>query len=379
MRIVQQLWTADSAWTEVSTGWAQKDADWVLAFGSRAAVQDPEKYAYIRATYPNATITTCSTAGEILGQRVLDDSISLTAVQFEHTKLHTAEVFLEPNESHRVAGKKLGLALDKEDLRLVFVLSDGNNVNVGELVAGLNESLRNVAPVTGGLAGDGVNFSKTVVGLNGVASSNKVVAVGLYGKHLKVGHGSVGGWDPFGPLRTITKAKGNVLLELDGQSALDLYKKYLGDRASELPGSALLFPLSIEVPGQEQSLVRTILSVNEEHKTMTFAGDIPEGARCRLMKANFDRIIDGAMVAAENSLRKLDSFAPELSILISCVGRKLILGQRVEEEVDEVRNIVGPGSAITGFYSYGELSPLGDNLGCELHNQTMTITTLAEA
>lgn len=379
MQIVQQLWTPDSGWSTDALGSKLDDAQWVLVFGSRESLQVDSHFEYIRKAYPKALITSCSTSGEIHGDHVIDNSVSLTAAKFSHTQLRAAEVFLESHESHQSAGNELGLVLKGDDLQLVFVLSDGHNVNVGDLVQGLNQSLGDIVPVTGGLAGDGVNFSKTVVGLNNPPTSNKVIAIGFYGSRLKVGHGSVGGWDAFGPLRTITKSEGNILLELDGRSALDLYKEYLGDRASELPGSALLFPLSIEVAGSEQSLVRTVLAVSEEHKSMTFAGDIPEGARCRLMRANFDRIIDGAMTAAENSLSKLDSFSPELGILISCVGRKLILGQRVEEEIEEVRSVLGEQSRIAGFYSYGELSPLGNSTGCELHNQTMTITTFSES
>lgn len=378
MQIVQQLWTPDSGWSVNVSGSKLEDADWVLVFGSRASLQYESHFDHIKNAYPKALVISCSTSGEIHGDEVLDNTISLTAIKFSKANVRAAEVKLDAHASHAAAGHELGLALHGEDLRLVFVLSDGHSINVGELVDGLNQSLGQVVPVTGGLAGDGVNFAKTIVGLNGPPKSNKVVAIGLYGESLRVGHGSVGGWDSFGPMRTITKAEGNVLLELDGRSALDLYKEYLGDLAADLPGSALLFPLAIEFGNQSEALVRTVLSIDEKYKSMTFAGNIPEGARCRLMRANFDRIIDGAMTAAENSLEKLGSFTPQLGILISCVGRKLILGQRVDEEVEEVRSILGPQAAMTGFYSYGELSPLGSRQGCELHNQTMTITTLAE-
>ena len=107
---------------------------------------------------------------------------------------------------------------------------------------------------------------------------------------------------------------------------------------------------------------------------MTFAGDIPQGATARLMKANFDRLIEGAQGAAEKST----SIIPDLAILISCVGRKLVLKDRTEEELESVRRIFGNKTVLTGFYSYGEISPFTPNSKCELHNQTMTITTLSE-
>ena len=201
---------------------------------------------------------------------------------------------------------------------------------------------------------------------------------GLYGSHIKIRSASLGGWDPFGSERLITKSKGNVLYELDGQSALELYKVYLGTHAKDLPGSALLFPLCLRSDDSKGGLVRTILAVDEKTQSMTFAGDVPEGTYVRFMKANFDRLIEGAVGAAEKSM-SLKKASPELALLISCVGRKLVLKQRVEEEVEGVREIFGPKTAITGFYSYGEISPFTPNAKCELHNQTMTITSFMES
>jgi hypothetical protein len=193
-----------------------------------------------------------------------------------------------------------------------------------------------------------------------------------------VGFGSLGGWDPFGPERLVTRSKGNILYEMDGRSALDLYKTYLGEHAQGLPATGLLFPLCLRTSERPTPFVRTILGIDEEERSMTFAGDVPEGAYARLMKANFDRLIDGATGAARTSMEALGSSSPDLAILISCVGRKLVLKQRVEEEVEGVREVLGERPALTGFYSYGEISPFGPRTHCELHNQTMTITTFSE-
>ena len=169
-----------------------------------------------------------------------------------------------------------------------------------------------------------------------------------------------------------------MLYELDGQSALDLYKMYLGEKAAELPGSALLFPLGLKFDEDSDTIVRTVLAVDETKNSMTFAGDIPEGCYVRLMKANFDKLIEGANLAAAHTTQKGGSSEDKLALLISCVGRKLILGQRIDEEVEAVMDVLGSGSTVTGFYSYGEISPVVESAVCELHNQTMTITTFAE-
>jgi hypothetical protein len=265
-----------------------------------------------------------------------------------------------------------------DELAHVFVLSDGLKVNGSDLVCGLAEQISEKVTITGGLAGDGDRFGETFVLCDGAPEKDVIAVLGLYGNRLRTGFGSLGGWDPFGPERIITRSDGNVLHELDGHSALELYKKYLGEHAKGLPATGLLFPLSLRTRTSENGVVRTILSVDEKKQTMTFAGNVPEGAYARMMKANFDRLIDGAVGAAQTSRQAIGDNAPDLAILISCVGRKLVLKQRIEEEVEGVRDILGDRAVMAGFYSYGEISPFAPGAKCELHNQTMTVTTLVE-
>ena len=335
-------------------------------------------YDDIKRAYPGAHLFGCSTAGEIYQTEVTDDTVVATAIRFDETPIQTASFSIMSSDESFEAGKKLAMSLPQDDLRYLFVLSDGLNVNGSRLVEGLTRHLPSRVVVTGGLSGDGERFKETVVLLDGPAEKNLIGAVGLYGSRLKIGCGSLGGWDPFGPERRITSSRGNVLFKLDGKSALELYKKYLGEHADALPASGLMFPLSLRTDSGKSGVVRTILSVDEAHQSMTFAGDLPEGAFVRLMKANFDRLIDGSVEAAKISSETLGTDRPELAILISCVGRKLVLKQRIEEEVEGVREIMGSSTPLTGFYSYGEISPFTRTAKCELHNQTMTITTLSE-
>jgi hypothetical protein len=111
---------------------------------------------------------------------------------------------------------------------------------------------------------------------------------------------------------------------------------------------------------------------------MRFAGNLPQGSKVRLMKGSFDRLIDGSSIAAKNSIACAEMSCPELAILVSCVGRKLVLQDRTDEEVQVVQQIFGERTCLAGFYSYGEISPFNPATHCELHNQTMTITTFSE-
>lgn len=377
MNVEQRRWTKPSGWIPASVSAAGPGSTLVLVFGSTSLMSSPERLEEVRRAFPGALLLGCSTAGEIFGTQVADDSLVATAMHFESTRIRGARIRLADAGSSAEAGERLSRELIADDLAHVFVLSDGLKVNGSELVAGMARVLPSSVAVTGGLSGDGVRFQQTLVCLDGPAEEGWVAGVGFYGANLRIGYGSVGGWDAFGPDRLVTRSRGNILYEVDGRSALELYKTYLGDHAKDLPASGLLFPLSLRVREGDTGVVRTILGVDEAAGSMTFAGDIPEGAWVRLMKANFDRLIDGAMGAARTSLR--DASAPDAAILISCVGRKLILKQRIEEEVEGVQEILGPRPVMTGFYSYGEISPFTPGAKCELHNQTMTVTTFREA
>jgi len=388
MNIEQRKWTPSLGWVPMAAADFAKSSQLVLVFGATAALRRPELIARICGDYPAAHILGCSTAGEICGTQVSDDSLVVTAVHFEHTQLRSVQVDLGQTPDSFSAGERAASTLPAsvrdegtgvlEKLAHVLVLSDGLKVNGSEFVAGMVKHLPEDVTVTGGLAGDGARFAETLVFRGDAPTAGSIAALGLYGSRLKVGFGSLGGWDSFGPERLITRSKANVLYELDGQSALGLYKQYLGEHAKGLPATGLLFPLSVRGESSETPVVRTILSVDEATQSMTFAGDVPEGACARLMKANFDRLIDGATGAAKTSCLALDSGTTELAILISCVGRKLVLKQRIEEEVEAVRDVLGPGATLAGFYSYGEISPFTPGARCELHNQTMTITALSE-
>jgi hypothetical protein len=359
----------------------------VVVFGASRYLDDPAPLLEARAALSQAQWIGCSTAGEIFGAKIYDDSLALAIVRFSAEKTTRLRGMIAPiaaaTESF-ATGAAIGAALAGEGLRGVFVLSDGLKVNGTELVRGLSSGLPAEVVVTGGLAGDGDRFARTwVLGGDAAPRVDHVAAIAFYGDDVRIGHGFKGGWDAFGPRRTVTRSAGNVLFELDGRPALQLYKEYLGERASGLPATGLLFPLALSGEDAGRTIVRTILAIDEATDALIFAGDIPTGARAQLMKANFDRLIEGAEAAGEGARATLGLAGGEapvggvLTLAISCVGRRLVLGERCEEEVEATLEALPAGAQQIGFYSYGELSPHASG-GCELHNQTMTLTTICE-
>ncbi len=350
----------------------------VLLFGD----PDPDRAAplveAVRARYPDAHLLGCSTAGEIAGAEIRDGTLTGAVVSFERTRLASVMAPVADASDSFAAGRAIASALAAPDLRGALVLSEGLHVNGNELVRGLSSVLPPEVIVTGGLAGDGDRFERTWVLHEGRPASGAVAAVGLYGDAIQVGHGSRGGWDIFGPERRVTSSAGNVLYELDGRPALALYKEYLGDLAEGLPATALLFPLAVSADDSpEKQIVRTVLAVDEEAQSLTFAGDVPQGARAQLMRANFDRLVESASQAATLTRSATEDEGPTLSIAISCVGRRLILAERTEEELEAALESLPSNTTQVGFYSYGEISPFATG-HCDLHNQTLTLTTLAE-
>lgn len=349
--------------------------DLVVCFGASSYMDQTTPFNLLGEAFPNAVITGCSTAGEIHNQELHDGSLVAAAIEFDSATVKAASSPISPSASFE-AGASLARELSAEDLKGLFVLSDGLEVNGTDLTNGINGLVDTRVAVTGGLAGDGERFEQTWVVVDGKPVSGFATAVGLYGESLKIGHGSKGGWTMFGPERIVTRSDGNVLYELDGRPALRLYKEYLGELAADLPASGLLFPLALRGEGEEKELVRTILAVDEDSESLVFAGEIPNGHRAKLMQASFERLLDGAEGAAEFALERGARDA-RLSIAISCVGRRLVLGERAEDELEATMHVLPEGISQIGFYSYGEISPFAEGT-CDLHNQTMTLTTIAE-
>ncbi len=353
------------------------DPDLILIFGGRNSIEHFD-YKTLGSLYPKSVITGCSTSGTIAKNQIYDDELVINYIEFEKTTIrHKSCSLSHADASSYNVGKNIAQSLQSEELKHFFILSDGLSINGTSLIQGITHVCSDKVSSSGGLAGDADAFEKTLV-INPdtlTAQEKIVVGLGFYGDFIQVGFGCKGGWEPFGILRTVTKSRDNVVYEIDNQPALELYKSYLGEKAEELPASALLFPLNMDTADHSNSVVRTILSVDENEQSMTFAGDIPMGCTVRLMKSNSDKLIHGAMEAAQESAQILQN--PELAILISCVGRRLVLKQLAEEEVEAVQNELNA-RLVTGFYSYGEIAPTGTTHTCELHNQTMTITTFRE-
>lgn len=350
----------------------------VLVFGNRYLLEKAEVIDEIRKEFPYEDLVFGSTSGEIVDCNVTEQAITVTAIEFEKSSFVVKRAnVLDFDKNAQKLGQALYQEMPKENLKHLFVLSEGSFVNGSSLINGLETSIENTISITGGMCGDDARFEKTLASYKENPKEGEVILIGFYGDSLEISFASFGGWEPFGPERVITKSENNILYEIDGQPALDLYKKYLGAKSSELPQASLLYPLNVTPDDKNEPVVRTILNINNDDQSMILAGDVPVNSRVQLMMASVDGVAQGAHKAAGFAMNNRKK-APELSILVSCIGRKLVMSQRVEEELELVREVIGNQVPMTGFYSYGEMAPFNGSKTCELHNQTMTLTLISE-
>ncbi|WP_054852570.1 FIST signal transduction protein [Olleya sp. ITB9] len=377
MKTVQLVKHKNKDWQYVVENQELK-APLVLVFGNRYLLEDTTIYQDLKAKFPDGHIVFGSACAEISSNTVNEESITVTAIEFEKStfQIKTSNV-LNTNLDSFKTGNDLIKQLPQDNLKYVLVVSEGSFINGSQLTKGMSASTEDNLLITGGLCGDDARFEKTLASYNENPKEGELVAIGFYGDTLEISFSIHGGWTPFGPERTVTRSKDNILYELDGQPALNLYKTYLGEKAKDLPGAALLYPLNVTSEGENQSIVRSILNIDEAENAVVLAGDIKENSKVQLMMTNVDNIANASEQAAKQALEHRQN-KPELALLVSCIGRKLVLDQRVEEEIEEVIEVIGKDTVISGFYSYGEIAPFHGEVACQLHNQTMTITLISE-
>lgn len=377
MKTVQAYFTEKEGWVYL-TDKQQLKNPLVIVFGGRFLLENQSILQNLKEEFPYQDIVYGSTAGEIAGPHVMDDSLSVTAIEFEKSTfvVKSANIFDFDKDDQKL-GMALYSQLPHEGLKHMFVISTGSFINGSLLISGIEQNIPVKVALTGGVCGDGSRFERTVAAYNANPKEGEVVLIGFYGETLEITYASFGGFQPFGPERTITKSTNNVVYEIDGQSALDLYNKYLADRVENIMESRLAYPLNVIQPGKNYPVVRTILNLDAENGSIVLAGNCEQDSRAQLMMGSIHGIVQGAEEAAKYAMVERKN-APQLAVLVSCMGRKALMGQRVEEEVELIKEIIGAEVPVTGFYSYAEMAPVHDRYVCEVHNQTMTLTLFSE-
>ncbi|MDA8575872.1 FIST C-terminal domain-containing protein [Candidatus Marinamargulisbacteria bacterium] len=351
------------------------DVDLVLVFGDKRLVKADSHNQIINRNFPNAVIAAVSTAGEIQGNQIYDNTLSLTAITFEKTSVSGIQVDLSNFKDSFNAGQELGKSFNQKELSHVLVFADGMMTNGADLVEGLESVLLDHITISGGLAGDGVSFNESIVGLNGNNQTNQAIVIGFYGTAIHVEHALQSGWTPLGPKKKITLSTKNTVYEFDHKPAIEFYKSYLKEQADSLPSSGLLFPIKL-FNDDDTQVIRTVVGLDTHDQSLRFAGNMPEGALSQIMHAAADDLLNGITQAAQT----LEPHHPDLVIMVSCVSRKLVLDNQIHDEVQDVYDCLSHSNcSMAGFYSYGQINPGHTSKKSRLHNQTMTLIAIRES
>jgi len=325
-------------------------------------------------------IVGCTTDGEISHLGVSTHSAVLAAIASDC--LHFQVVFVEGISSDcEQAGRRLALKIDGAPI-YVQLFSDGLTNNGCALLRGMASVFGKQIPIAGGSAGDNGEFKKTWQFARRQVLSDAAVAISFHGK-MHFGTGVRSGWAPIGLAKKATRASGNILYELNNESALEVYQRFLGKHSHKLPAIGVEYPLSLigdwgDVGEEDYSLLRATVSVNRQEGSISFGGEIPEGATVSLTCGDRSSVLDAAGKAARLAKSDLGVHEPAMIFCYSCMARKILLGRRTEEEIERVRSIISPTVPVAGFYTYGEYCRVKRGGSSLFHNETIAVTVIGE-
>jgi hypothetical protein len=323
-------------------------------------------------------IVGCSSDGEISSDGLSSGSVVLGGIASDQVEFTTA---VARDLSHRqtAAGTDLAAQL-APGTSYVQLFSDGLTGDGCALLAGMASELGDLIPIAGGTAGDSGRFEQTWQFAGNQVLTDAAVAIGFSGD-FHLGTGIRSGWSPIGLPKKVTRASGNTLYELNGEPALRVFERFLGRHAEKLPSIGVEYPLGLlgtwgDVGEQDYFLLRATMSVNREDGSITFAGEVPEGAMVSLTCGDTASILEASQKAASLALADLGDHSPALIFCYSCMARKIVLGRRTHEEIDRIRTAIGPEVPILGFYSYGEYCRIRCGSPSYLHNETATVSVI---
>lgn len=325
-----------------------------------------------------------STAGEILPHGASSHHCIVVLIASE--TLACSIGFSEQVDQHpREAGQKAAQAALRDfpgTQRIGFLLfGDGLITTYGDVVRGLQESLGTSSLIVGAMAGDDLRFERTYQYFRGQALNQSVVGV-LLGRPAKIGVGSEHGFAPISKPRRITRAKANLLFELDQQPASAVYEEYFGAElvqrmhGERMSRQGIAYPLGIQYGSTNQWLLRNVIGFGRDG-SLACSGEVPEGSWLQLMMGSRELAVDAAYRAAQQAMRALNRVACVL-VFDSVVRRTLLGSQLAAAELARIREVVGPSVPLVGCYTYGEQAPFQSATSYE-HTATQTGSILVVA
>lgn len=238
----------------------------------------------------------------------------------------------------------------------------------GTIVEHLQQALGPHIPIFGGATGDQWRFQQTYQ-FCGTQVFSDAVPILLLAGDVCFSYGAVSGWTPISQAGIVTKSHGPTLYEIDGQPALEFYRRYLGN----LPPSGE-YPLAVFATEGSDFCLQGCVTYDPKLGSVTFFDHIPEQAIAKLTKASRDEILAASRTSFMHALETYPGTEPEVALFFSCGARRYLLGTRTQEEHQLIHTCLPHPIPYIGLYSYGEIAPAGYNSAGRIHN--MTFVTL---
>jgi hypothetical protein len=329
----------------------------------------------VEARYPGVQLIGGTGHGELSSEGFAEDSVALMLFHSDRVEFGAGVgegVRSDPEGAARraTAGAKEGLT---QPVRLGLTTPEGLGIDVKAVTDTIHAEVGSDAPVCGGMAGDQVRFEKTYQFCNGKVYSDAVPVL-LFAGPLRVATGVASGWVPMGEDHRLTRTEGQTILEIDGESAREVWNRYFG--SFELRGSRnqlVLYPDGAE----SREFYLCAPSHFQEDGSMVMLNPVIEGARIRFADATREQVLDAAGTSAE-SARAGYTGTPDAALAFSCAGRHAWLGTHVDREIGLLQEHVGAEVPTIGFYTYGEICPLPGSPTPYTHGATFVTVLIGE-
>ncbi|HNS98563.1 MAG TPA: protein kinase [Polyangiaceae bacterium] len=334
----------------------------------------------IHDQWPGLAVIGCTTDGELssLGQ-FKEDSIAVAL--FVSDKLSFGVglgtgVALDPEAAAQQAVRQ---ARDQLGVEPVLCITTPASLIVSgvRVLDAVKKQLGQQFPVFGGTAGDQLRLEYTYQ-FAGTSVVKDGLPVLLIGGPLRFGAGLSSGWRPIGTSGVVTKANANVLITIGEQRAADFFVERIGKFSTPAELRAMVVSHPFAVARNDGYYLRSTFTVDLDQGVVHCLGDVPEGATVQIANGSRDDVLAGSLTSIEQAIQAFDGEKIGGILVFSCAARRMLLGDRVKEEVERIQTIAPPGLPIIGFYTYGELGPLHPGGEPEFHNMTCFSLVLGE-
>jgi hypothetical protein len=320
--------------------------------------------AGVRSVFNSTPVVGGSTAGEITPEGPKSHSCIVLAVAYDDLAVGVG-TGTEVEKSPRLAGYRAAQEVMRQFTGKtrsgLLLFGDGLLTGYTDVLRGVQEIFGTSSLVTGGLMGDDLRFTATYQYAQDQVLSRAVVGL-LLGGSCTIGVGIEHGFAPISKPRRVTKAKANILYELDGQPASSVYEEYFGPSVREtaqqggLNRGLIAYPLGIQMDSTGQFLLRNVMAFGNQG-SLACSGEVTEESWVQLMIGSKDLVLEAATLAAKEAIQPLQSVW--FALVFDSVARKQLLGRDATMEIACIRQVIGPSVPLVGCYTYGEQAPLG--------------------